>query len=169
MCKREMPHANPLSYEVDFMDQLEGETNRRIAPLALLYLQRRTNPRFPEVPLVEVKRRMGFPPYYLDFTTWYASPKQRCDHVDRRSHVPDRRVNTTDRHVYVRIAGVSCVYYSRGPELLTDSDTERLHLSVKVAALKTEKFRGATDVVARLLDFFQDVLAFVCVARLLQR
>ena len=61
----------PLSTTIDFMDNLEGELNRRLAVLALLYIQRRTNPYKPEVSLLEVESRMGFPRDYLEFTAWY--------------------------------------------------------------------------------------------------
>jgi curved DNA-binding protein len=74
-CGREVPQPDPLSASIDFMDHLHGELNRRVAVLALLYFQRRSNPRFPVVPLAEVERRMGFPRDYLDFTTWYLQKK----------------------------------------------------------------------------------------------
>jgi hypothetical protein len=41
----------------------------------VLYYRRRTNPASPEVPLVEIEVRMGFPRDYLDFTTWYLVKK----------------------------------------------------------------------------------------------
>src|SRR3954471_7234894 len=34
----------PLSQSVDFMDQVQGELNRRLAVLAVLYYKRRSNP-----------------------------------------------------------------------------------------------------------------------------
>jgi len=49
--------------------------NRRVAVLALLYIQRRIKPFTPEVSLAEVERRMGFPRDYLDFTMWYLKSK----------------------------------------------------------------------------------------------
>jgi curved DNA-binding protein CbpA len=67
--------APPLSTTIDFMDQLDGELNRRLAVLAVLYFRRRTNPRSPEVSLTEIEKRMGFPRDYLDFTTWYLVKK----------------------------------------------------------------------------------------------
>jgi curved DNA-binding protein len=73
--ERDLPEAVPLSNSVDFMDQLEGETNRRLAVLAVLYFRRRSNPHSPEVSLAEVETRMGFPRDYLDFTTWYLQKK----------------------------------------------------------------------------------------------
>ncbi len=65
----------PMSNTIDFMDRSEGENNRRVALLAVLYYKRRSNPLAPEVPLAEVERRMGFPREYLDFTTWYLQKK----------------------------------------------------------------------------------------------
>ena len=75
----------PLSTTIDFMDNIEGELNRRLALLAVLYVQRRTNPTYPEVSLHEVERRLGFPREYLDFTTWYLRNKgliTRADNSD---------------------------------------------------------------------------------------
>lgn len=65
----------PLSQAVDFMDQVQGELNRRLAVLAVLYYKRRSNPYNPQVSLAEIEHRMGFPRDYLDFTTWYLTKK----------------------------------------------------------------------------------------------
>jgi curved DNA-binding protein len=85
VCRREAMEVQPLSDSVDFMDSVEGELNRRVAVLAVLYFKRRANPRFPEVSLAEIERRMGFPRDYLDFTTWYLQKKgyiTRADNSD---------------------------------------------------------------------------------------
>jgi len=85
VCRREALEVKPISNSVDFMDSVEGEMNRRIAVLAVLYFKRRANPRFPEVSLAEIERRMGFPRDYLDFTTWYLQKKgyiTRADNSD---------------------------------------------------------------------------------------
>jgi curved DNA-binding protein CbpA len=95
---------DPLSNSIDFMDSMEGELNRRLAVLALLYYRRRTSPTAPEVSLGEVELRMGFPREYLEFTTWYLQRKGyitradnsaftlTADGVDfvesQRSHIP---------------------------------------------------------------------------------
>ncbi|MGA8088724.1 MAG: J domain-containing protein [Terracidiphilus sp.] len=81
-CRREAMEVKPLSNSVDFMDSVEGELNRRIAVLAVLYFKRRANPRFPEVSLAEIERRMGFPRDYLDFTTWYLLKKSYITRAD---------------------------------------------------------------------------------------
>ena len=73
--KRQAREPVPLSNSVDFMNSSDGELNRRVAVLALLYFQRRITPITPEVSLVEVERRMGFPRDYLDFTMWYLKSK----------------------------------------------------------------------------------------------
>jgi curved DNA-binding protein CbpA len=83
--KKEGPQAIPLSTTIDFMDSMEGELNRRLAVLALLYIQRRTNPYSPEVSLLDVENRMGFPRDYLEFTAWYLRNKgyiTRSDNSD---------------------------------------------------------------------------------------
>ena len=72
---KQAPATPPLSNSIDFMDNVAGERNRRLAVLAVLYFRRRTNPVFPEVSLADLEMRMGFPRDYLDFTTWYLQKK----------------------------------------------------------------------------------------------
>jgi len=84
-CKVETSQPVPLSTTIDFMDSIEGELNRRLGILALLYIQRRANPYSPEVSLIEVEKRMGFPRDYLEFTSWYLRNKgyiTRADNSD---------------------------------------------------------------------------------------
>jgi curved DNA-binding protein CbpA len=73
--KHEPSNYEPLSTSIDFMDSLDGELNRRVAVLAVLYQRRRTKPDWPEVALDEIETRMGFPRDYLDFTLWYLVKK----------------------------------------------------------------------------------------------
>ena len=73
---------NPLSTTIDFLDQVEGDQNRRLAVLTILYYRRRTCPNEPEVSLAEIERRMGFPRDYLDFTTWYLAKKKYITRAD---------------------------------------------------------------------------------------
>jgi hypothetical protein len=74
--------VTPWSTTIDFMDSLDGELNRRLAVLAVLYYRRRTNPAMPEVALAEIELRMGFPRDYLDFTTWYLVKKGYVNRAD---------------------------------------------------------------------------------------
>ena len=83
--QRAMRHAtsrNSMSSTVDFMDQVEGDLNRRLAVLAILYYRRRMYPNRPEVSLAEIEERMGFPRDYLDFTTWYLAKKSYITRAD---------------------------------------------------------------------------------------
>lgn len=80
--RRQTPE--PFSSSIDFMDSLEGELNRRLAVLAVLYRRRRVNVNFAEVSLAEMEEQMGFPRDYLDFTLWYLQKKRyigRSDHA----------------------------------------------------------------------------------------
>jgi curved DNA-binding protein len=82
---KEQSQPVPLCTTIDFMDDLQGELNRRLAVLALLYIHRRTNPYSPEVSLLEVEKRMGFPRDYLEFASWYLRNKgyiTRADNSD---------------------------------------------------------------------------------------
>jgi len=83
--ERQTANQTPLSSTVDFLDQFEGELNRRLAVLAVLYYRRRNNSQRPEVSLQEIETQMGFPRDYLDFTTWYLTKKgfiTRADNSD---------------------------------------------------------------------------------------
>jgi curved DNA-binding protein CbpA len=63
--------ANPIFERSEFVNGIEGEVNRRLGVLSLLYNRRRTNPENPKVALSELEKAMGWPREYLDFTTWY--------------------------------------------------------------------------------------------------
>jgi curved DNA-binding protein CbpA len=80
--RRQPAIRNPMSTTVDFMDQAEGDLNRRVAVLAILYYRRRMYPNSPEVSLAEIEERMGFPRDYLDFTTWYLAKKRYITRAD---------------------------------------------------------------------------------------
>jgi curved DNA-binding protein CbpA len=82
VCAGGAEETDPLSKSVDFMDDLEGELNRRLAVLAVLYIRRRTSPESPEVSLFEVETRMGFPRDYLEFTIWYLHKKGYISRAD---------------------------------------------------------------------------------------
>ncbi len=76
----------PLAATVDFMDVMDGELNRRLAVLAVLYYKRRTNPAYPEIPLAEIEERMGFTRDYLDFTLWYLQKKGYVSKTDNAQY-----------------------------------------------------------------------------------
>lgn len=72
---RQSSQPEPLSAWIDFMDSMEGELNRRLAVLTVLYTKRRSNPSQPEVSLRDIESRLGFPRDYLLFTVWYLRTK----------------------------------------------------------------------------------------------
>ena len=52
-------------------DVREGEANRRLGVLCLLYNRRRVNPDNPGLSLLDFERLMGFPREHLLFTVWF--------------------------------------------------------------------------------------------------
>ena len=66
----------PIFELKEFVIGVEGETNRRLGVLSLLYNRRRTSPQNPGVSIFELEKRMGFSREFLDFTTWYLKCKK---------------------------------------------------------------------------------------------
>ena len=79
--KREV-RTDPIFEMSDFVNGIEGEVNRRLGVLSLLYNRRRTNPENPKVTLSELEKHMGWPREYLDFTTWYLKSKNYISRED---------------------------------------------------------------------------------------
>ncbi|MEI9974940.1 MAG: DnaJ domain-containing protein [Ignavibacteriota bacterium] len=74
--KSEPSRALPLFQARAFVDEKEGEHNRRLGVLCLLYTQRRRNPDRPTVGLIELEEMMSIPREYLEFTLWYLKQKK---------------------------------------------------------------------------------------------
>lgn len=55
----------------DFIDGAEGEVNRRLGVLSILYHRRRRYQDHPCLSLLDLEKRMSLPREYLDFTLWY--------------------------------------------------------------------------------------------------
>jgi len=79
---KEAVEAIPIPDTMDFLDSIDGELNRRMAVLAVLYKRRRTNATKPEVSLGEIESLMNFPRDYLDFTVWYLLKKGYVTRAD---------------------------------------------------------------------------------------
>jgi curved DNA-binding protein len=73
---------NAVFQSVDFLDGIEGEVNRRLAVLALLYRRCRANVHSPQVSLLDLEAQMGVPREYLDFTIWYLRSKKYITQED---------------------------------------------------------------------------------------
>jgi curved DNA-binding protein CbpA len=69
----EMRHALPMSVfgMKEFAAGIDGEANRRLGILCLLYNRRRSNPDRPGVSILEFESLMSFPREHLMFTLWY--------------------------------------------------------------------------------------------------
>jgi len=70
------PGALPIFELSEFVNGIEGEMNRRLGVLSLLYNRRRTSPQSPGISILDLEKRMGMPREYLDFTTWYLKSRQ---------------------------------------------------------------------------------------------
>lgn len=79
--KKELP-SGAVFESVDFMDGIEGEINRRLAVLSLLYRQCRANVHTPHVSLLDLEAQIGVPREYLDFTIWYLRSKKYVKQED---------------------------------------------------------------------------------------
>jgi curved DNA-binding protein len=60
----------------DFAVGIDGEANRRLGILCLLYSRRRTTPDEPSLSLLDLEVLMAFPREHLLFTLWYLSEKK---------------------------------------------------------------------------------------------
>jgi DnaJ domain/PilZ domain len=72
----ERPRALPLFQARAFVDEKEGEVNRRLGVLCLLYAQRRRNAEHPAISLLDLEEVMAIPREYLEFTLWYLKQKK---------------------------------------------------------------------------------------------
>ena len=77
--------AMPIFWQKSFVDGIEGEANRRLGVLSLLYLRRRISEARPGVSVMELERRMAFPREYLSFTLWYLHSKGYVVRMDDNS------------------------------------------------------------------------------------
>lgn len=80
---REVRAAYDLQYELrrsqpmsvfglkEFAAGIDGESNRRLGILCLLYNRRRSNPEQPGISILEFESMMSFPREHLMFTLWY--------------------------------------------------------------------------------------------------
>lgn len=77
-CVHQARHAQPLPVFglKEFAEGLEGEMNRRLGMLSLLYNRRRTNPDNPGISVLEFETVMAFPREHLEFAIWFLREKQ---------------------------------------------------------------------------------------------
>jgi curved DNA-binding protein CbpA len=75
----------PIFMTREFADGIEGESNRRMGVLCLLYTRRRTNPNTPALSVLELESLTLIPREHLVFTIWYLKSKKYIVQDDRSS------------------------------------------------------------------------------------
>ncbi|HMC58585.1 MAG TPA: DnaJ domain-containing protein [Candidatus Solibacter sp.] len=65
-----------------FVDDKEGEVNRRLGVLCLLYAQRRRDTEHPRISLLALEETMGIPREHLEFALWYLRQKRYVEMSD---------------------------------------------------------------------------------------
>ena len=81
--KKENPM--PVFLTKEFTEGVDGEINRRMGLLCLLYTQRRTNSLQPALSVLEIEQLMFIPREHLIFTIWYLKSKRYLIQDDRSS------------------------------------------------------------------------------------
>lgn len=76
------PEPLPLFQAKAFVDEKQGEANRRLGVLCLLYAQRRRTSEHPSLSLLDIEALMGYPREYLEFTFWYLREKEYIKRTD---------------------------------------------------------------------------------------
>ncbi len=82
-------HIEPLSIFnlKEFARGIDGEANRRLGVLCLLYNRRRANPDNPGLSLLDFETLMSFPREHLMFTMWYLKDKGLITQVEGSDYV----------------------------------------------------------------------------------
>jgi len=75
----------PVFLTKEFTEGVDGEINRRIGLLCLLYTQRRINQILPALSVLEIEQVMFIPREHLQFTVWYLKAKRYIAQDDRSS------------------------------------------------------------------------------------
>src|SRR6266446_9170279 len=96
LCNRELRTAYDANYTAsntdpislfelkEFAAGVDGEANRRMGILCLLYNRRRSNPDDPGLSILEFESMMSLPREHLMFTMWYLR-EQNCVRQDEKS------------------------------------------------------------------------------------
>ncbi len=71
----------------EFAEGLQGEVNRRLGILSLLYNRRRMNPEIPGISVLELETVMAFPREHLEFAIWFLREKEYIRSGDHSDYV----------------------------------------------------------------------------------
>ena len=75
----------PIFLTKEFTEGVDGESNRRMGILCLLYNRRKMNPGTPALSMLELENLMFVPREHLTFTVWYLKAKRFIAPDDRSS------------------------------------------------------------------------------------
>jgi curved DNA-binding protein CbpA len=75
----------PVFLNREFTEGVEGEHNRRLGVLCLLYNQRKLNPVTPGLSVLQLEHLMFMPREHLEFAVWYLRQKRLVQTDDRSS------------------------------------------------------------------------------------
>jgi curved DNA-binding protein CbpA len=95
-------HTQPIElFETkDFAAGVDGEANRRMGILCLLYNSRRSNPDDPGLSILEFETTMSLPREHLLFTMWYLKDKDFIRQDERSDYVISARgVDYVEEHL----------------------------------------------------------------------
>jgi hypothetical protein len=77
----------PVFEMKEFVEGVEGEVNRRMGILSLLYQRRRQNSNDPGYSLLEFENLMGFPREHLEFALWFLRGNQHIQMSENSDYV----------------------------------------------------------------------------------
>jgi len=82
-------HTQPIELfdTKEFAVGMDGEANRRMGILCLLYNRRRSNPEDPGISILEFESMMSFPRELLMFTMWYLKDRDFIRQDDKSDYV----------------------------------------------------------------------------------
>jgi len=80
------PGSIPAFGLAEFVAGIEGEVNRRLGVLCLLYKRRRSNPDHPSLSLLQLEFLMDFPREHLMFTVNYLKEKEQIRIVENSDY-----------------------------------------------------------------------------------
>jgi hypothetical protein len=80
------PGSIPVFGLAEFVAGIEGEVNRRLGVLCLLYKRRRSNPDHPALSLLQLEFLMEFPREHLMFTVNYLREKDQIRIVENSDY-----------------------------------------------------------------------------------
>lgn len=109
----------------EFTVGIDGESNRRMGILCLLYTRRRSNDERPGMSLLEFEKLMSFPREHLMFTIWYLQSKgliQRGEESDYSitaagvDHVEEHLPNNGVMYLLLKAAETGSTHVAHTPE-----------------------------------------------------